>query len=118
MLPSGMKIWVGVNPVNMKLSFDGLAVKVKQMIEAAEFEGQLFIFRNRQGDKVKILYWDRNGFALWYKRLERGVFRFPRIQGEEEQVYRLTVSELSLLLEGIDLTEKTRLRNVKAREVS
>jgi transposase len=104
MLPSGVKIWVAVEPVNMKKSFDGLAVLAQEVLSQNVMSGHLFVFRNKNGDKLKVLYWDRNGFAQWYKRLEQGVFRFPRIQDAKR--FTLTVSELSLLLEGIDLTQR------------
>lgn len=103
MLPSGVKVWVAVEPVNMKKSFDGLAVLAQEALSQDVMSGHLFVFRNKQGDKLKVLYWDRNGFVQWYKRLEQGVFGFPRVQDKR---FTLTVSELGLLLEGIDLTQR------------
>jgi transposase len=110
MLPSGIKIYVSSEATSMNLSFDGLSQLVKEVLEKDPLSGHLFVFFNKRLDKVKILYWDRNGFSIWYKRLERGIFRMPRIQSK---VFSLTVSELSLLLEGIDLTEKRRFSSVE-----
>ena len=64
------------------------------------------MFRNRRRDRIKILYWDRDGFALWYKRLEKGVFRFPEAKGGRVEV---TPAELAAVLEGIDLARARRL---------
>jgi len=73
-------------------------------------KGHLFIFSNKQHDKIKILYWDRTGFAIWYKQLAEGVFRFPRVQ--DCACYHISSSDLSLLLEGIALTHKQRIETV------
>ena len=110
MLPSGTKVWVATDPVNMNKSFDGLSYLVRELFEQEATSGQLFIFRNRSCDKVKVLYWDRTGFVQWYKRLEKGCFRFPRVTGK---AFKLTGSELSLLLEGIDLTDKHRFGHIE-----
>ena len=69
--------------------------------------GHLFVFRNRRGDRLKILDWDRDGLALWAKRLERGAFRFPTPQSHRLEV---TPAELAAILEGIDLTQASRQR--------
>lgn len=114
MLPSGVKVWVATEPVNMHKSFDGLSYLVQEVIKEEPTSGQLFIFRNRVSDKVKILYWDRTGFAQWYKRLENGLFRFPRVL---DKSYKITMAELSLLLEGIDLTDKKRFSTIENKVV-
>ena len=103
MLPSGVKVFVSVERVTMHYSFDRLSQLAQDVIQQNPLSGHLFVFFNRRGDKVKILYWDRTGFAIWYKRLEKGTFRVPRIQ---DNSYCLSVSELSLLLEGIDLSSR------------
>lgn len=104
-LPGGIKVYVANQPIHMGLSFDGLARQVESVLNQNPFAGHLFIFFSRRADKVKILYWDQNGFALWYKRLEKGVFRRLRVEGEH---YCLSMSELSLLLEGVDLSDRNR----------
>lgn len=89
----------------MRRSFDGLSAMVEQVIERDPLSGHLFVFRNRRGDRVKVLYWDKDGYAIWYKRLERGVFRFPKQAGTKTEV---SAAELMLLLEGIEVTGMKR----------
>lgn len=105
MLPE-VKVYMATAPTDMRKSFDGLAVLVQQDLKKEVLKGELFVFFNRRADRVKILYWDRNGYCLWAKRLEKGVFRPPKVQGA---VIPMKSSELSLLLEGIDLTNQNRL---------
>ena len=104
MLPAGVKVYLSLDPTDMRKSFTGLSILVQDVLGKDPFSGHLFVFANRRGDKVKVLYWDRNGFALWYKQLERGVFRLPRIQGTKGCA--ITINEMSLILEGIDLTAR------------
>lgn len=106
-LPPSVKAYVSTEITDMRRSIDSLSVLVKEVLKKDPFTGHLFVFCNKRGDKIKILYWDRNGFCLWYKKLERGVFRLPNVQAK---VFMITPHELNLLLEGIDLTDKKRLR--------
>lgn len=108
-LPPSVKVYVAANVTDMRRSIDSLSILVQEVLKQNPQSGHLFVFCNKRGDKIKILYWDRNGFCLWYKRLERGVFRLPKVQAK---VFVLTPSELNLLLEGIDLTDKNRLGGV------
>ena len=111
-LPPSVRIFVCLHPADMRRSVDGLAAMVEQVVARDPLSGHLFVFRNRRGDRVKILYWDRDGYALWYKRLERGVFRFPQRDGGALEVSPV---DLMLLLEGIDVTGvKRRKRFVRA----
>ena len=91
MLPSGIKVWVAAEPVNMNKSFDGLSYLVQEVFKQEATSGQLFIFRNRACDKIKVLYWDRTGFVQWYKRLEKGCFRFPGSFGQRPLQFSSTV---------------------------
>ena len=87
----------------MAKSFDGLAAATRSVIGQDPMSGHLFCFLNRKGDRIKILFWDRNGYALYYKRLEAGTFQLPKeVQSGAKQI-ALESSELSLMLEGIDL---------------
>lgn len=105
MLPD-VKVYLSTAPTDMRKSFDGLAQLVKQEMTKDVFTGELYVFFNRSANRVKILYWDRNGYCLWAKRLENGAFRRPKVQGK---VAPMRLHELSLLLEGIDLTHRQRL---------
>lgn len=105
MLPD-VKVYLCTLATDMRKSFDGLAQLVKQEMSKDVFTGELFVFFNRSGDRVKVLYWDRNGYCLWAKRLENGRFRRPKLSGK---VALMGINELSLLLEGIDLTHRQRL---------
>ena len=87
--------------VDMRKSIDGLAAIVEQELDVSPFGAALFVFCNRTRDKVKILYWERSGFVLWYKRLEKE--RFPWPERDQEGVVQMSGRELNWLLDGIDL---------------
>lgn len=106
-LPPGIKIYIATNPMDMRKSLDGMSAIVSQSLKKDVFSGQLFVFCNKRGDKIKIFYWDRNGYCCWYKRLERGAFRLPKVTG---LTFCISPAELGLILEGIDLTDRQRLR--------
>jgi len=104
-LPPAVRIFVATQPTNMHLSFDRLAALTREVIQEDPLSGHLFVFRSRGGDKLKILSWDRSGFCLWYKRLERGVFHLPPT-GEAR--VEIDAADLLLLLDGIELTHTRR----------
>ena len=89
----------------MRRSFDGLAELARQKNRQDPLSGHLFVFRGRRGDKVKILYWERGGYCLWYKRLEKGLFRFPV---SERRSVEMEAVDLLFILEGIDLAGARR----------
>jgi len=97
-----MRIFLYSEATDMRRSFDRLAEMVRQTLAQDPLSGNLFVFRSRGSDKLKILYFDRDGLAIWYKRLEEGEFRFPRI-AEGQRSVEVKASELAMLLEGIDL---------------
>jgi transposase len=105
--PPTVRIFLATRPADMRRGFDGLAALTTQVIGQDPLSGHLFVFRNRRGDRLKILYWDRDGLALWAKRLERGVFRFPAPIGDRVEV---TPAEMAAILEGIDLSRAPRQR--------
>jgi transposase len=105
--PPTVRIFVATAPADMRRGFDGLAALTTSVIGENPLSGHLFVFRNRRGDRLKILYWDRDGLALWAKRLERGVFRFPTPQSDRVEV---TPAEMAAILEGIDLKYARRQR--------
>lgn len=106
-IPPGLKIFVATQALDMRKSFEGMNAIVTQSLKKEVFSGHLFVFSNKRGDKIKIFYWDRNGYCCWYKRLEKGIFRLPRVH---EKSYCITPAELGLILEGIELTHRQRLR--------
>ena len=117
-IPGTLKIFLAVAPADMRKSHDGLAALVEHVLQADPLSGQLFVFRNKQADRLKLLYWDGDGYALWYKRLEAGTFRFP---AAVEGTTRLTISpaDLAMLLDGVDLASVRRgkrYRRVAAAE--
>lgn len=95
-------------PADMRHGFDSLAEVVRTHLQEDPLTGSLFLFRSRCGGRLKILYWDGDGYALWYKRLEQGVFRFPKLTQDGGKL-TLRPSELAMLLEGIDLRSVKRL---------
>lgn len=108
-LPPSTRIYLATDAVDMRKGPDGLAAVVRKAFDASAFDGHLFVFMSRRSDRVKILWWDRGGFVVYYKRLERGRFRRPPSSGEASRV-TLTVAELTSLLEGIDLREAKRTK--------
>lgn len=97
--PNGARIWIAAGVTDMRKGFDGLAAIVQTTLSENPFSGQLFVFRGRRGDRVKILWWDGDGLCLYAKRLERGRFVWPCA---ESGTVALTTAQLSMLLEGID----------------
>ena len=105
---AGVRIWVATAPVDMRRSFDALAEHVRTVLSADPLSGHLFVFRNRTGQRVKILWWDADGYCLYYKRLERGTFQVPSVATGEPVRRELTPMELGLILEGVDLQQRAR----------
>lgn len=99
-IPGTVRIYLCREPTDMRKSFDGLAAMVQDYLGEDPLSGHLFAFRNRRGDRVKILFFDRSGYCLWYKRLEEGTFALPSGDG---LTAKLSAAELTLMLEGIDL---------------
>jgi transposase len=97
---------------DMRKSFDSLAGLVRQHLDQDPLSGDLFVFRSRRGDRVKLLYWDQDGLAIWYKRLEEGTFLLPAADGKRVQIGEhglvLRPAELAMLLDGIDLSNVKR----------
>jgi transposase len=106
------RIWLAAEAADMRCGFDRLAERVRAVIGQDPLAGHLFVFRSRRGDRLKILVWDRDGFVLWYKRLEAGVFKLPKVEAGARSV-ELRASELAMVLDGIDVS---RLRRVPRYE--
>jgi transposase len=102
-------IWLAAEATDMRCGFDRLAERVKGLISQDPLSGHLFVFRSRRGERLKILTWDGDGYVLWYKRLEAGVFKLPRMK-EGARSVELRASELAMILDGIDMTKLKRVR--------
>ena len=98
--PPAVRVFVHTAPTDMRRSFDRLACIVQEILHQDPFSGHLFVFVNRRGDRMKILFWDRSGYALFYKRLEEGVFHVPSPDAGSVEI---DVPRLTLILEGLDL---------------
>jgi transposase len=102
------RIWLATEASDMRCGFDRLAERVRGVIGQDPLSGHYFVFRSRRGDRLKILLWDRDGFLLWYKRLESGVFKLPRVP-EGAHSLELRASELAMILDGIDVSKLKRV---------
>ncbi len=94
------QVWIATAPVDMRKSFDGLAEIVRTFLGHDPLSGSLFVFRNKSAQRLKILWWDRSGLTLYYKRLERGTFRFPTTN---ENAIAVESSQLLRLLDGLEI---------------
>ena len=102
LLPTGhLKVYLALGRTDMRKSINGLSMLVEDHLELDPFSGHLFVFCNRRHHILKILYWDKNGFCLWQKRLERARFKWPR--KVESDVITLTGQQLNWLLDGYDV---------------
>jgi|SRR5271155_535437 len=104
-LPLPVRIFLCARPADMRRGFDGLAQMVREFLGADPLSGHLFVFRSKRGDRLKLLYWDTDGLAIWYKRLEKGTFRFPKTP---DAGLEIRAADLTLLLDGIDLDSVKR----------
>lgn len=112
-----MRIWLCVQRADMRWGFDRLAALAEEVTGQDPFHGHLFVFRNRNGDRLKILFWDRDGFVLFYKRLEEGQFKLPKVPREDPpRSMPLRPSELAMLLDGIDLSSVKRSRRYRRKK--
>jgi transposase len=102
-------IYLCTVPTDMRKGFDTLAALVKDFLGHDPLSGHLFLFVGRDKDRLKILYWDADGFCIWYKRLEDGTFRLPRAPTGQSSM-ELKASELAMMLEGIDLRSIKRTK--------
>ena len=111
-LPASVRVYLCLTACDMRRSFDGLHALVTQSMELDPFAGHLFVFGNRRRDRVKILYWDRDGFAVWAKRLEEGTYALP-FEESGERRREITAQELGALLSGIDLSQAKRRKRYR-----
>jgi transposase len=101
-LPPSTRVFVATKPADMRRSFDGLLALVREFLGQDDpLSGHLFVFRNKRGDRLKVMWWDRDGLAIFYKRLEVGSYTFPAATGAAPQL-EMTAADLQLVLQGID----------------
>ncbi len=106
-------IWLYQQPIDFRKQIDGLVILVADQLNLNPTSGQLFIFRNRQSNKIKLLWWDNNGFWLFYKRIEKGRFKLPKIS---DASINLSKDQLSVLLAGLNFMEQKHLEPVTAKQ--
>jgi transposase len=107
--PPSVRIWLAAASADLRRSFDRLAAEVLERLHNDPLSGHVFVFRNKRGDRVKLLYWDEDGYVIVYKRLEEGVFRGPTA-AEGQPSVTLRAAELAMLLDGIDWSKAQRRR--------
>ncbi|MBV9383094.1 MAG: IS66 family insertion sequence element accessory protein TnpB [Streptosporangiaceae bacterium] len=109
-LPTSVRIWLATQPTDLRKSFDSLAEVVRQQLQSDPLSGQLFVFRNKRADRIKLLYWDEDGFVIVYKRLEAGTFRFP---AADPAGVEIRAADLQMLLDGVDWENARRQRRYR-----
>lgn len=100
--PPDTKVYLALGATDMRKAINGLSVIVSEQMQLDIFSGHLFVFCNRVQTILKILYWDKNGFCLWQKRLEKDRFKWPKTS---EEIMNITCRELSWLVEGLDINQ-------------
>ncbi|MGK3981503.1 IS66 family insertion sequence element accessory protein TnpB [Sorangium sp. So ce136] len=118
MIPGRVSIYVATEPLDLRRSFDGLAAVVREVLRQDPLSGALFLFFNRAADRVKALWWDRSGYCLLYKRLERGTFRAPRAVTPGATSVVIDAAELAKILEGIALPPSKMRREIRLAEAA
>lgn len=116
-LPPTVRVFLCLTPADMRRSLDGLAALTREALGEDPLSGHLFVFFNRRRDRVKILFWDRSGLALFYKRLEKGTFRLSAFENPSSRV-EIESAELALILEGIDLAGARRRPRFVPRKIA
>jgi transposase len=114
-LPASVRVYLCLSPCDMRLSFDGLHALVRDHLQLDAFAGHLYLFASRRKDRLKLLYWDRDGFALWAKRLEEGRYVIPSGEPGARRI-EITTEELAALLSGIDLSAATRRKRYRRQK--
>lgn len=104
-LSAGIRVFVCTRSADMRKGFDGLSAMAAEVMKQDPLSGHLFVFRNNRGDRLKVLYWDRDGLCLWYKRLEAGTFELSKGEGGSVEI---SSAELMMLIEGISVARVER----------
>ena len=113
-IPPSVKIFLCTEPTDLRRGFDGLATLVEQRLSENPLSGHLFIFLNRRCNRLKLLYWDEDGYAIWMKRLEQGHFQTPT---SDHQAMQLDSTTLTLILDGIDLNSVQKRKIFQLKKI-
>ena len=108
LLPASVRVYLCLSPCDMRESFDSLHALARDHLELDAYAGHLVVFASRRRDRVKVMYWDRDGFAIWAKRLEEGTYAIPVAESADERRREITAQELGAILSGIDLQQAVR----------
>jgi transposase len=111
-LPSQARVYLCTAAVDLRKSFDGLCGLVESVFQRNVLNGHLFLFLNKRRDRIKALWWDRDGLIIWYKRLEGGTFEIPRAAGDAQQL-ELDATDLAMLLGGVSFATAKRRKRYK-----
>lgn len=106
-LPPAVRIWLAAEPADLRKSFDSLAALVREGLRVDPLSGDIFVFRNKAADRIKLLVWEEDGYAIWYKRLEAGRYRFPKSPEAHPRI-EIHAADLVMLLAGVDLASVKR----------
>jgi transposase len=106
-LPPTVRIYLAAQPTDLRKSFDSLAAVVREGLGGDPLSGDIFVFRNKAADRIKLLIWEEDGYAIWYKRLEAGCYRFPSAPESLPRV-EIRAADLVMLLAGVDLASVRR----------
>jgi len=112
-LPPTVRVYVATQPTDLRKSFDGLSIAVESVLSEDPRSGHLFCFFNRRATQVRVLFWDRTGWCIVAKRLARGRFRLARVREQTKASVEVELSELTLILEGIELAGAKRRRRYR-----
>lgn len=112
-LPTSGGVYLCTRPVDLRKSFDGLGALVESVFGRSVLDGQLFLFVNKRHDRLKAMWWEGDGLAIWYKRLERGGFELPRVEEDQTHV-SLDATALAMLLGGVPLATPRRRRYARS----
>src|SRR4051812_21366573 len=108
-LPPTVRIYLAAQPTDLRKSFDSLAALVRDGLRGDPLSGDIFVFRNKAADRIKLLLWEEDGYSIWYKRLEQGRYRFPAASDGSPHV-EILAADLIMLLAGVDLSSIKRTK--------
>jgi len=112
-LPASVRVYLCLSPCDMRKSFDSRHALVRDQLELDAYAGPFVVFASRRRDRVRVLYWDHDGFALWSKRLEEGTYAIPVAESPDERRREITAQELGAILSGIDLKQAMRRKRYR-----